>query len=176
MRHLMLAFCSLLPVATTSAQDPVAPRPADVATIDGIVTAVYEAISGPAGVARDWDRLRTLFVPDARMMPTGRRADGSGVRRSWSLEEYITAAGPGLVSGGFFEREIGRRTDRFGNVVQLFSAYESRRSADDPKPFMRGINSFQLWYDGSRWWVISILWENESATLPIPEQYLTNSP
>ena len=176
MRRLWFALGMILPICSTQGQDAVEPRPADVATIDGIIEAVYASISGPAGAERDWPRFRTLFTPDARMMPTGRRADGTGVRRVWSIEEYIKAAGPQLMEGGFFEREIARRTDRFGNVVQLFSSYESRRKAEDPEPFMRGINSFQLWNDGSRWWVISILWENESAAVPIPPQYLSSSP
>ena len=176
MRSIPLTVALFMPFALVAGQAAVAPRPADVATIDGIIEAVYASISGPAGAERDWPRFRTLFVPDARMMPTGRRQDGTGVRRTWSIEEYIAAAGPQLTEGGFFEREIARRTDRFGNVVQLFSTYESRRKLDDPQPFMRGINSFQLWNDGSRWWVISILWENESPAVPIPSQYLTSSP
>jgi len=166
-----LLLCLAAPAA--SAQEAPAPRPADVATIDGIITALYESISGPAGAPRDWARLRSLVTPDARMMPTGRRPDGTGVRRSWTVEEYITTVGPQLVANGFFEREIGRRTDRYGNIVQLFSAYDSRRTAEDPQPFARGINSIQLWFDGARWWVLSILWESESAANPIPAAYLS---
>lgn len=176
MRRQLLALLMLMPFLSVVGQDAAAPRPSDVATLDGIIDALYASISGPAGQERDWPRFRTLFVADARMMPTGRRQDGTGVRRAWTLDEYMAAAGPQLVSGGFFEREIARRTDRFGNVVQLFSTYESRRKAEDPQPFMRGINSIQLWNDGARWWIISVLWENESAAVPIPAQYLRSSP
>ena len=176
MRRQLVTLSMLMPLLSLIGQDAAAPRPSDVATIDGIIDALYASISGPAGAERDWVRFRTLFVPDARMMPTGRRQDGTGVRRAWTLDEYITTAGPQLKNGGFFEREIARRTDRFGNVVQLFSTYESRRKAEDPQPFMRGINSIQLWNDGARWWIISVFWENESPSVPIPAQYLTSSP
>jgi hypothetical protein len=171
MRFVHLASFVALGASPVLAQDAPAPRPADVASMDAIVTALYESISGPAGAPRDWPRLRSLLVPDARLMPTGRR-EGAGVRRVWSVEEYIAAAGPGLERNGFFEREIGQRTDRFGNIAHRFSAYDSRRAASDSLPFARGINSIQLWYDGARWWILTIFWESESANVPIPAEYL----
>lgn len=148
------------------------PRPADVASIDGIMAAVYEVISGPAGQARDWDRMRSLFLPGARLIPSGKNAEGVARTLVWSLEEYITTAGPSLERGGFFEQELGRVTEQYGSVVHLFSSYESKRTAADEKPFARGVNSFQLWHDGSRWWVVTIFWEGETPGNPIPDQYL----
>jgi hypothetical protein len=147
-------------------------RPADVESIDAIMAAVYDAISGPAGQKRDWDRFRSLMAPGARLVPTGRRPEGAGVLRNWSVEEYITAAAPGLESGGFFEREIGRKMERYGNVVHLMSAYDSKRTLADAAPFQRGVNSFQLWFDGKRWYVVSIFWEAETAANPIPAELL----
>lgn len=164
-----LALLGLLS-APAAAQDAGA-NPADVGTLDGIVHAVYDVISGPAGQARDWGRFRSLFYDGARLIPTGRR-DGVGIARPWTVGEYIAQAGPGLERGGFFEREIGRVTERYGNIVHFMSAYESRRNADDPAPFQRGVNSFQLFYDGTRWWVITIFWQAESPDTPIPERLL----
>jgi len=40
---------------------------------------------------------------------------------------------------------------------------------------MRGINSIQLFYDGSRWWIVSIYWQQESPEYPIPEKYLSEN-
>ena len=68
--------------------------------------------------------------------------------------------------------EVGRVLERYGNIVHLMSAYESRRKTDDPKPFARGVNSFQLWNDGTRWWVVTIFWEGETPDNPIPSRYL----
>jgi hypothetical protein len=145
----------------------------DVSSPEAIVTAVYDVISGPAGQKRNWDRMRTLFVPDARMIPTGKRPTGELTRRVLSVEEYITNSGPFLEKDGFFEKEIGNKTEQFGNIVHVFSTYESKKALVDEKPFMRGINSFQLWYDGKRWWVITILWQSESKDTPIPEKYIS---
>ena len=146
----------------------------DVSSPEAIVAAVYEVISGPAGQKRNWDRMRTLFVPDARMIPTGKRSTGEITRRVLTVEDYIINSGPFLEKDGFFETEIGKKTEQFGNIVHVFSTYESKRTIKDEKPFMRGINSFQLWYDGKRWWVITILWQSESKDTPIPEKYITS--
>ncbi len=158
--------------ATAFNTDSIPADAKDVSSPEAIIAAVYDVISGPAGQKRNWERMRTLFVPDARMIPTGKRATGESTRRVLTVEEYITNSGPFLEKDGFFETEIGRRTEQFGNIVHVFSTYESKRAATDAKPFMRGINSFQLWYDGKRWWVITIMWQSESNDTPIPEKYI----
>ena len=167
---LLLVTC----VSSLIAQTPAAPpaRAADVASMDAIIAAVYDVISGPAGQQRDWDRMRSLFVPDARLIPTIYRPDSTPRLLVWSVDQYIDVAGPRLEQNGFFEREVARTTERYGGVVQAFSTYESRHTASDPQPFARGINSFQLWYDGARWWVVTIYWEAERPGNPIPERYL----
>jgi hypothetical protein len=146
--------------------------PADVASEEAIVQALYEVISGPKGQARDWDRFRSLFAEGARLIPTGRRPNGESGLRVLDVEGYIQAAGPYLVQNGFFEREIAARSERFGSIAHRFSTYESRHEAGDVTPFSRGINSIQLYHDGSRWWVVTILWDAERSDQPIPERYL----
>lgn len=155
-----------------AAYDSIPADKKDVGSIDGIIAALYDVISGPAGQKRNWDRLRTLFIPEARMIPTGRRADGGSGKKVMSVEEYIASSGPFLEKNGFFEYEISRKTEQFGGIVHVFSTYASKRTLADEKPFMRGINSIQLWNDGTRWWVVTIFWENESADRPLPEKYL----
>jgi len=171
----LLLFLGLLP-ASAGAQRAEAPHtaadPADVASADAIVAAVYDVISGPAGKARDWDRWRSLFLPEARLVAVGRAQDGTLRHRVMTPEDYVQGSGPMLEETGFFEREVHRIQEEFGPVVHLFSTYESRRSLEDPEPFARGINSFQLMYDGSRWWVLTIFWTSERPDLPIPARYL----
>ena len=152
--------------------DSIAPLQKDVNSIDGIVAALYDVISGPAGEKRNWDRMRTLFIPEARLMSTSKRPDGTMGKRVRSLEEYISISGPLLEKDGFFEREIGRSVDQYGSIVQLFSSYDSKRKLNDEAPFTRGINSIQLWNDGSRWWIVSILWQPETPDNLIPSKYL----
>ena len=154
--------------------DSIPAEPKEIASVDAIIAAVYDVISGPGGQKRNWDRMRTLFVSDARMMATGKRPTGEYIRRVMSVEDYITSSGPFLEKDGFFEKEIGRKTEQYGNIVHVFSTYESRRTLADVNPFMRGINSFQLWNDGKRWWVVSILWQSETKEAPIPEKYIGN--
>jgi hypothetical protein len=173
----LLFLTALLPlprplVAQDGASSIPAVDPADVESVDAIVAAVYDVISGPAGEARDWDRWRTLFIPEARLISVGRGEDGQNRHRVMSPEDYVENAGAYLEENGFFEDEIGRTQEEFGPVVHLFSAYRSRRTLEDPEPFARGINSFQLYHDGNRWWVVTIYWTAEGPDLPIPERYL----
>lgn len=150
-------------------------NPADVATLDGIMKAVYDVISGDAGKARDWDRFRTLFHKDARMIPTGMNPQTKEVRaNALSPEDYIKRVEPVFAKQGFYEREKARRVEQYGHIAHVFSTYESFHSMSDKQPFMRGINSFQLFNDGKRWWVVTIFWQPETPELPIPKQYLKN--
>jgi hypothetical protein len=155
--------------ATSTAETPVA-RPEDVSSMNAIIEAVYNVISGPKGQKRDWDRMRSLFVPGARLISAHTDKDGLTTAHVMSVEDYIRLGGPLLEKDGFFEREAHRTEERYGNIVQVFSTYESRHAAD-AKPFQRGINSFQLLFDGHRWWVVTIYWQGERPDLPIPKQY-----
>jgi hypothetical protein len=148
--------------------------PEDVASMETIIAALYDTISGPAG-PRDWPRLRGLFLPGARLIPCGRRQDGTIAARVLSVDEFIQASAPRTKNEGFFEREISRRTERFGAVAHVFSTYESRRAKDDTKPFVRGINSIQLFFDGRRWWVVTIFWDSERPDQPLPAEFLPRS-
>lgn len=162
---------SQTPAAAPSAQAPVA-DPKDVATMDAIVAALYDVISGPAGQKRNWDRFRSLFVPGARLIPTARRPTAEVVSRVRTPEEYIQGSSPLLEQNGFFEKEVSRRVEKFGNIAHIFSTYEARRKAEDEKPFMRGINSIQLMNDGKRWWIVTVFWHAEDEKNPLPAEYL----
>lgn len=158
--------------AQTATPVPPPARPADVSSLEAIMMAVYDAISGPAGRPRDWDRFRSLFVPGARLIPSVPKKEGGAEARVLTVEDYITRSTPRLERDGFFEREIARKVERFGNIAHVFSTYESRRTREDEQPFARGINSFQLLKDGDRWWVVTIYWDSERADNPIPPEYL----
>ena len=170
---ILICIC-FLSFANVNRTDSLPTNSADVSSVDAIIKAIYDVISGPAGQTRNWDRMRTLFIPEARMIPTGKNKDGVSIIRTLSIEDYIKTSGPFLEKNGFFESEIGRTTEQYGNIIQIFSTYESRRTAADEKPFMRGINSFQLWNDGKRWWIVTIFWQSETPGNPIPEKYIGN--
>ena len=147
----------------------------DVSSIDAIIKASYEVISGPAGQKRDWERERSLFIPGARLIPTATvpgRNDVDLAPVVLDVEGYIERVEPIFAKAGFYETEVARRTEEFGRIAQVWSTYESRYHPDDPEPFMRGINSFQLFNDGARWWIVTIYWQHEGEKNPIPEKYL----
>jgi len=106
------------------------------------------------------------------LIPTNPRQTGGYGSRVLSVDEYIARAEPFMEKEGFFEKEAARKSEQFGQIAHLFSTYESRHTPDDPKPFQRGINSFQLMNDGTRWWIVTIFWEGEDEKNPLPQKYL----
>jgi hypothetical protein len=158
--------------AAVAATTAVAARPADVATVDGIVAALYDVISGTAGQPRDWDRMRSLFAPEGRLMAVGARPESVVALRAMTVDDYITRNSKAFATMGFFEREAARSTETFGQIVHVFSTYESRHARGDAEPFQRGINSIQMYNDGKRWWIVNVLWRAEDASLRLPERYL----
>jgi hypothetical protein len=143
-----------------------------VQSIDSTIETLYSVISGDKGVARDWNLFKYLFHKDAKLIPSGANRQGKISARFMSPEEYINTSGKWLFENGFHEKEIGRKTERFGNIVHVFSTYESFRTKKDVKPFMRGINSIQLLFDGNRWWIINVYWMSENPKNKIPAKYL----
>lgn len=163
------------PSQSQPAQEVPAPRPAkpaDVSSIDAILAATHDVISGPAGQKRDWDRFRSLFFPGARLIAAGPKKTGEISARTLTPDEYAKFGEPYFEKNSFTESELARHTDRFGNIAQIFSTYASRHEAKDAVPFARGINSFQLLFDGMRWWIVTIYWEEESAANPLPKEFL----
>jgi hypothetical protein len=146
-----------------------APKEEDVKSMAGILHAIYEAISGPAG-DRDWNRFRSLFLPQARFAEVSTAPDGTKMVITWSVDEFVRDAGQVFAKEGFYENAIRNEPNVYGNVAQVFSSYESRHSAGE-KPFQRGINSIQVLNDGKRWWVVSILWDAERGDNPLPAKF-----
>jgi len=168
MKKLILLLMLIPTLAITQDKD----YSAKVATIDTTIETLYSVISGEKGEARNWELFKHLFHKDAKLIPSGNNRQGVVGVRYLSADQYIATSGKWLLENGFFEEEIGRKTDRFGNMAQVFSTYESFRSKSETKPFMRGINSIQLLNDGKRWWIINIYWQGETPQQPIPKKYI----
>ncbi|HKA36882.1 MAG TPA: hypothetical protein VKH43_08685 [Thermoanaerobaculia bacterium] len=172
----LLAFFA--PAQTTRRREVTreAPPPADAVSVDSIVAALYASVSYPAGGSPDFERMRGIFLYVGMLVPPvkpGQEIMGTDIDGFSSRFQRGAAARKEKAEGptGFFEKEIARRADCFGNVCQIFSTYESRHTASDDKPFERGINSIQLVRDGKRWWIASVAWDAEKPDLPIPPPY-----
>ena len=152
-----------------SGQAPVA-NVFDVGTIADIVRVSYEVISGPAGTPRQWRRDSTLYSPTATFIAMSER-DGKPVVTTMTAEEYRRKNNEDFVRNGLFEREIGSRIERFGNVAFVRSISESRRTPDGPIDG-RYVNYISLFWDGSRWWISGFVWDEERPNNPIPKAWI----
>src|SRR5687767_11925257 len=179
----ILAFATapiLLASSITLAQEPAtaapvtsAAAPADVESIDAILAALYEVISGPAG-ERNWERFRSLFAPGGLLVPAAPRPDGTAPVRTLGVEDYVRLSGDYFRQNAFYEDEIGRKLEHFGNVANAMSAYASRHTPEG-EPFARGVNSITMVTDGTRWFVVSVAWDVDREGNPLPE-YVTEEP
>ena len=138
-------------------------------SIGAVVDEMYAMISGPAG-PREWARQTPIFHPDARQMRTSVDENGQPSIKIMSLDEYRENTTPFFAANPFYEIEIGRRIDVFGNMAHVWSAYEARTARDDARPERRGINSIQLFRDETgAWRIISMIWDNEREGLVLFE-------
>ncbi len=150
----------------------VAPRPEDVSSIEAIVHTDYECISGGVGVARQWARDFSLYDPYARSF-TPYKDSKSGTLKIWNptQQEYADATDAHLVADGFSEHELAHKIVRYGNVATVFSSYEGKL-ASTGKQYARGVNIYQLYFDGKRWWISSVSWDGEREIGDIPAELL----
>ncbi|HEY3202286.1 MAG TPA: nuclear transport factor 2 family protein [Thermoanaerobaculia bacterium] len=182
MRSSAFAALWLFAAATIGAQEAakpqvdvptLSPRAEDVSSIDGMIKAYYDVISGPAGKAREWGRDRTLYIEDLRFVSVDVDKQGRAAPRIMDHQAYVDRTDVAFRDRGFFEREIHRVTERFGPIAHVWSTYESRQKEDGPI-IIRGINSIELFWDGKRWWIANAIWTDERPDLPIPKEYLPN--
>jgi len=176
----MIRCCDLRPLARWSALCLLAlPRgaaaqapadPADVGTIEGIVHAYYDVINGPPGAPRQWRRDSTLYMPAATFVSMDER-QGKPVASVMTPEDFRRRYDAPFVKDGFFETEIGHRIERFGNVAQVRSVYETRRVANGPL-LGRGVNYLMLYWDGARWWITGAVWDDERAGVRLPSSWI----
>jgi hypothetical protein len=172
---LLLAACATPGTPTTAPGKPlpvetVAPRAEDVGSVDGVLRAFYEVTNIAPGAPRQWARDRTLYVPWIRFVALGHGTTGRSQVTVWTHDEFVAASDP-LFEKGFVEREIHRVTRTYGNMVHVDSTYEALVGTGSPVQ-ARGVNSLELYFDGQRWWVASVVWQSEDAAHPIPPELL----
>lgn len=189
---LLMAGCFALPLAA-SAQTPAAAskatppsplnaiaahpewpaaKPEDVRSPEAIVDALYDVISGPRGKLRDWNRMRSLFLPAEGRLIAASHKTAKVDAVVMSVDGYIDRASPHMATDGFFERGVHNQMEQFGAIVHVWSTYESRHQAGDAAPFARGINSIQLLKSGDRYYIVEVLWDAETPENPLPQAYL----
>jgi len=144
---------------------------ADVQSLDSVLKALYESLTFPEGSGPDWSRFRNLFA--SATVPLIRTTPGAVLVTD--LNGFLENFGLRIKSGSlnsFFEGEVFRKTEIYGNIAQVVSTYRKGVNTTDPRKLVRGINSLQLYFQEGRWWIASLMWEDESPANPIPAKYL----
>ena len=139
----------------------------DFSSLDGLFDALYSSISGPPG-GQDFELSRSIHHPDARLVRTGVDSQGNPTLLSFSVDSYEENVRGILSDMHFYEIETERRTVRFGNVAQAYSAYEARDRPEGGALIKKGLNFAHLYYDGRRWWLMHLIWDDEREGVTIP--------
>ncbi|WP_298753991.1 hypothetical protein [uncultured Psychroserpens sp.] len=139
-------------------------------SIDDVINATYDILSGEAG-ERDWESFKSLFHESAKMGATILGQDDKRTFYGFTVDQYILNNDAFLKKSDFYEEEIGRRVMGFGGVAMAYSAFQYKFSKDG-KIEARGINCIQLIKEKGRWWITSLLWEDESTNNKIPESLI----
>jgi len=150
---------------------PAAGAPAE-AGWEQAVAGLYAAISGPAGQARDWEAFQAMFAEGANLMVSIPQAGGASRLLTLTPAEYVARSGALVVESGFHEREIGRRAERFGNLVHVFSAYEGVMQTPEGQRTIRGVNSLQLLRTEQGWKILNLAWEQATPQNEVPASLL----
>lgn len=140
----------------------------DFGNMDTVISGIYTAISGPPG-GQDWELENQLFHPDARLVRTRVADDGTPIHFAFSVDEFREATIPLLADQHFYEIETNRKVFQFGNIAQAFSEYEARDAQEGGTLLFRGLNMIQLFWDGARWWIMHIIWDNERDGVTLPD-------
>lgn len=146
-------------------------RAEDVSSIDGIIRAYYQVVSGPAGQPREWGRDATLYIPGVRFVVFSKDRNGKTSAQSMTHQEFVDSSDRAMVAKGFYEREIHRIVHRAGDVAHILSTAENSASPNGPAQG-RSIDSLELYWDGKRWWIASAnVWELSSGE-SLPAEFL----
>ena len=174
MKHkLTFLFAFILVTTTSFCQSRNADTANDLSTVDGIIHALYDDISGPVGQERNWNDFKNLFAENARMYIAVTNTDSSPVLKSLSPEEYVERNQSRLSDIGFSEDELYRIANNYGAGTQVFSTYESHyTNKNGEEDITKGINNIQLFFDGSRYFIASIFWDANAKNIEVPDRYL----
>jgi serine/threonine protein kinase len=143
----------------------------DTRSISAIVRALYTSISGPR---RDVARLRSLFMPHATLSRVDPRDGPRAALVVMTVDQFVAAVDTYVAAHAYHEQELARRVERFGHIAHIVSTYESTyelgQSAGPGSS--RGLKSLQLFWDGDRWWIASMLWDTEGTWAILPDAYV----
>ena len=144
----------------------------DTKSVQNILDAYYDCISGPIGEKRDFNRFKNLFHPSVKFTFSywNKEETKASVMVFNNAEDFIKKLDY-LDKKGFYEYEISNKIDEFSAITQVFSTYTYRVEDKSTEP-KTGITSYQLFYDGERYWIMSMLWNIESKSYKIPKKYL----
>ncbi|GAB3541595.1 hypothetical protein GCM10027443_41110 [Pontibacter brevis] len=137
--------------------------------LDELTQTLYQSISFKKGYRPDLHRLPGLFYEGGRLVN-----NNDELPQEFTVQQFIEAVERQVEAGrltAFLEQEIVSRTEVFGKIAHRFSTYKAFLNEDDSEPFSIGINSIQFIQVKDKWYVYSIVWNDQKQDRLIPAKY-----
>ena len=167
MKFIITIIFVLFGVLYLSAQNSLELDSNVVKTIDGTINESLKIITGERGKKRNWESFKLLFAPTAQLSVLNHDSTGKGILRTYTLEEFVRIGMKYYEGDGFIEYELTKTINEYNGIAHVFQAYYAKEGNIEE----RGINSFQLIFDGKRWWIISLLWVSDRNGVKLPIEY-----
>ena len=166
MKNLLFVFC-LIVIIPVFGQEKTHSLPPYMYSIDGVVNEGLAIITGERGEKRDWEAFRMLFDPNAQISVVNHDSLGNAVRNVYSLEQFVRLGMRYYETDGFIEYEISSVIDEYNGIATVFQGYYAKELDIEEK----GINTYQLFFDGTRWWITGLMWTSDRNGVKLPEKY-----
>jgi len=130
-------------------------------SISDLLDRLYAVISFEEGSEPNWQGLQELFSTHARITRITPEGTDFMDRSSFlDMTRHLVEIG---AYTSFYEFEVARTIEQFGDMAQVWSFYETRRNRDARGALSSGINSIQLIRDKGTWRVLGLLWDESHA-------------
>ena len=144
--------------------------PVEAQNIDPVISDLYESISFTETQDPEYETFKSLFADGAHLISV--QDTNSYTITPDEFEQGLTQQRESGKLISFEEYEIHRETDRYGNILHVFSTYQTNLETPEGNDSARGINSIQMMKDVGEWKIVSIIWYEENEAHLLPDEYL----
>jgi hypothetical protein len=126
----------------------------DVSSVDHIVNGYFDVLSGKADTPRDWDRFRSLFIPDGRFINIHTMRGPHQIPAVFDLQRFTDMLKVNLAKADIEEHPIKIEIHPAGNLTQAIVTSEAHIGRS-PRA-TRFLFTFELLKDVDRYWIVEV--------------------
>jgi hypothetical protein len=139
-------------------------------TPEGLVNALYDAVTFEAGESPDWDWVKSMFIDEGVVVLRTGREETTVFSVEGFVEDFTRfIEGSGVEKTGFVEKILRTKAMVLGDMAHILVLYEAWIPGGE-RPPQQGVDSFQLIRKDGRWRIVSITNEIPTPERPVPAE------